>query len=139
MMPNLHEKKEKLKFKEGQGKASFRFKLIQVTPLPPKRVVPTGRLPFGHHKDRVTDLRTARDVLETVKRPKSLKRVYWSQTLYKSIQKSSLKETYLTLTLTTNNTADLHGFNTFTKHVRVLANLKRKRKVTGSCDPVSVR
>ena len=76
-------------------------------------VVRTGRLPFGHHKDRVTDLRTARDVLETVKRPKSLKRVYWSQTLYKSIQKSSSKETSLTLTLTINNTADLHGFNTF--------------------------
>ena len=76
-------------------------------------VVPTGGLPFGHHKDRVTDLRTARDVLETVKRPKTLKRVYWSQTLHKSIQKSSLKGTSLTLTLTTNNTADSHGFNTF--------------------------
>ena len=33
-------------------------------------VVPTGRLPFGHH--RVTDLLTARDVLETVKRPNAV-------------------------------------------------------------------
>ena len=48
--------------------------------------------------------------------PKSLKKgLLVSNAIQKVYKKSSLKETYLTLTRTTNYTADLHGFNTFTK------------------------